>query len=67
MILENKILKDVLYTNEEIVQKCKDIAEQLNTRFEGEELVVVPVMSGGLPFTLELIKHLTIDVYIDYV
>lgn len=64
---EQGLIGKIIYTNEEIVAKCKAIAAELNEKYRGQEVVAMTIMSGGLPFTLELIKHLEMDVYMDFI
>ena len=67
MATEKKLIDKIIYTNEDIVEASKKLASQLNKVYEGKEVVLVTIMSGGLPFTHELMKHLEFDVYMDFV
>lgn len=64
---EKEIIKSVLYSEEEIINKTKQLADVLNEKYAGKEVVLVTVMSGGLPFTNLLMKYLTFDCYMDFI
>lgn len=66
---ENKYIVSKLKTHEEIVEGIKGVAEKLNNKFtdKSEEVVIITIMKGGLPFSTELIKHLDFDMTMDFI
>ena len=50
-------VKEVLVTHDEIVKYCQKIAQQLETEYQNEEIVLVCVLKGSVPFTAELLKN----------
>ena len=64
---EEFIIEKVIYSHDDIVNATKKLADQLNEIYRGKEVVLVTIMSGGLPFTNELMKHLKFDVYMDFI
>lgn len=54
-------LKEVLITNEQIVEYCKELAATLEADYEGKELHILCVLKGSVPFLAELSKHFTRD------
>jgi hypoxanthine phosphoribosyltransferase len=61
-------IKDVIFTKHDITKRTKEIAAEFNERFEGEELVLITVMAGGLSYTHEFMKRLDITpLYFDYI
>lgn len=56
-----------LITHEEIVDMCKDIGAELTTKFEGKNPIVACVLKGACPFHSELIKHMNLDIVVDYI
>jgi hypoxanthine phosphoribosyltransferase len=64
---EKDLIERIIYSHEEIVEATKKLAEQINEKYQGKEIVLVTVMSGGLPFANELMKHINVDVYMDFV
>jgi len=67
MLAKPKIIDEIIYTHEEIVEKTKEVARKLNIVYKDKEVVLISVLSGALPFTMELMKHLEFIVYLDYV
>lgn len=52
----------------EIEALTKSLAEKLNERYKGEELVLVSVLKGSMVFLSDLVKHLQgVKVFIDFV
>lgn len=60
-------IKEILFTEEEIKAKVKEIAEQLNKDYKGEEVVMICVLKGSLPFFADLIRLLEFPVEFDMV
>ena len=61
----NDDIEMTLLTHEQIVQRCKELAQQINEEYEGKDLLLVCILKGSIPFLSELIKHITIDVRMD--
>ena len=64
--MEIKELK-VVYSEEQIQERVKELAAQINKDFEGKDLVVVCVLKGAFMFFSDLLKHLTVKPEIDFV
>lgn len=62
----NKIFEKVLYSEEEIVSKTKELGEQLTKDYEGKNPLLIGVLKGSVPFMAELIKHIDTHVEIDF-
>ena len=56
-----------LITHDEIVEICKKLGEELSQKFAGKEPIVVCVLKGACPFHSELIKHINLDISVDYI
>jgi hypoxanthine phosphoribosyltransferase len=67
MTTELNLIDHIKYSHEEIVKQIKKLAKKLNEEYKNKEVVLVTIMSGGLPFTNELMKHLEFDVYMDFI
>lgn len=59
-------LKQVLYTNEQIVARCEELGQELSKKYEGKTPLVIGLLKGSVPFLAELIKHISIDMEIDF-
>ena len=63
----NKDVKKVLFTEEEISNRCKELAAQIDRDFNTDrDLVLVGILKGSVPFMAELMKHIERDVQIDF-
>ena len=65
----NKVVKRVLFSQEEIAERCKQLAKQIDKDYENNphNLLVVGTLKGALPFMAELIKNITLDIEIDFI
>ena len=59
-------LEEILYTNEQIVERCKELGEQITKDYEDKFPVVVGMLKGSVPFMAELIKHINCHMETDY-
>lgn len=59
-MLEQDIEK-VLYSEEEIIAKTKELGTQLTKDYEGKNPLLIGVLKGSVPFMAELIKHIDTD------
>ena len=56
----------VLLSEEEVDKRIKEIADQINKDYEGKEIHLICILKGGVFFTCELAKRLTIPVSLDF-
>ena len=62
--MEDKIR--VMISEEKIVGRLKEIAEQMNQDYAGKSLHLICVLKGSIFVTTELAKHLTVPVTLDF-
>lgn len=62
----HKDVKEILYTQEEIVEKCKELAKQMTNDYNDKEVILVGLLKGSVPFLAELSKYIELDVIFDY-
>lgn len=62
----HKDVKEILYTQEEIVEKCKELAKQITNDYNDKEVILVGLLKGSVPFLAELSKYIGLDVTFDY-
>lgn len=67
--MDNLILKNlqVLVSEEEIQKRIKELAEQINKDYEGQEIVLVSVLKGSVLFASDLIKHIKVPVQLEFI
>lgn len=67
MTLVDKRIKKVLYSQVEIEQKIVELADWVNEEFkDSENLIIVCLLKGAMPFMAQLIKSVTVDHSIDF-
>ena len=62
--MEDKIR--VMISEEEIIKKLTEMAEQMNKDYAGKSLHLICVLKGSVFVTTELAKHLTVPVTMDF-
>lgn len=62
----HKNIKEILISEEQIIEKCKELGKIIDKDYEGKEVLLVGLLKGSVPFMAELAKHLNIDVTFDY-
>ena len=56
----------VLLTEEEVNKKISEVAAQISKDYEGKQIHLICILKGGVFFTCELAKRLTIPVSLDF-
>lgn len=62
----NKDIKKVLITEEEIINRSKELGAQISKDYEGKRPILIALLKGSVPFLAELIKYIDIDMEIDF-
>ena len=47
-----------MISEEKVVERIKEIAEQINKDFEGESVTLICILKGSIFFTTELAKYM---------
>ncbi len=63
----NSRVEELLFSNETILERVKELGEQISTDYQGKELVVVGVLTGSVLFTSDLIRHISLPMELDFV
>lgn len=56
----------VLLSEEEVNRRISEVAAQISKDYEGKELHLICILKGGVFFTCELAKRLTLPVSLDF-
>ncbi|MBQ8199371.1 MAG: hypoxanthine phosphoribosyltransferase [Lachnospiraceae bacterium] len=56
----------VMYSEEEVSARIRELAEQINRDYEGKEIHIIGILRGGSYFMCELSKRITVPVTIDF-
>ena len=62
----NKYTVKELLSEEQVVGRIKEIAEQINKDFEGKSVTLICILKGSIFFTTELAKYIKVPVTIDF-
>ncbi len=62
----HKDVKEILYTQEEIAAKCKELSKLIMNDYHDKEVILIGLLKGSVPFLAELSKHVSLDVTFDY-
>ncbi|MCD8082791.1 MAG: hypoxanthine phosphoribosyltransferase [Clostridiales bacterium] len=62
--MEDKIR--ILLTEEEVNKRISEIAAQISKDYEGKQIHLICILKGGVFFTCELAKRLTVPVSLDF-
>jgi hypoxanthine phosphoribosyltransferase len=62
-----KEIERVLITEEQLAQRVKTIAREIERDFRGRETVVVSLLSGTVMFLADLIRHLNLPLRLDFI
>lgn len=57
----------ILFSEEQIQNKIKELAEDMNTFYKGEEVYVICVLKGAVLFAVDLIRHLDMPVKMEFI
>lgn len=59
--------KRVLYSQEIIRKRVKELAEILSREYEGKDVVFVGILKGAFIFLADLVRYITIPHHIDFI
>lgn len=59
-------LQEVLFSEEVLTTKIKELAQQISEDYKGKNLLVVGILKGSVLFAAELIKNISIPCEIDF-
>ena len=59
-------IKEILFTREEIENKCAEIGKQLTKEYEGKFPLVIGVLKGATPFMADLSRYIDTHLEMDF-
>lgn len=63
--MHNDIMR-IMYSEEQIAQRVKELAAQIKRDFEGEELLTVGVLRGAVMFYADLVRELDMPIHMNF-
>ena len=67
MQANSEVMGKILFTEEEIRKRAKEIGEQIGRDYEGEEIVLLGTLKGAVLWMSDLMKEIPLDVTIDFI
>ena len=64
---DNHIIGKILYSQEDITKRAKEICKQIDKDYEGEEIIFLGTLKGSVPWLVDLMKYTTIDSKVDFI
>ena len=61
-----KYIKGIMIERSEIDEMCQRLGEQISSDYAGREVVLIGVLKGAFIFMADLVRHITIPCYIDF-
>lgn len=61
----HEFLDEILVTAEQIAARVSELGTEISKAYAGKDLLVVCLLRGGLTFTADLLRHMTIDPEVD--
>lgn len=61
----SKEIESILFTEEEIEEKCKELGKRISDDYD-EEILVVGILKGAVPFMSELVKRIELPIRMDF-
>lgn len=59
-------VKEILFTQEQIEERTKALASKISEDYQGEEVIVLGLLKGSVPFMAQLCKSLDLDITMDF-
>jgi len=61
-----KDIQEILFSEEILTKRIKELAGEINKDYKGKNLVVVGILKGSVIFAAELIKNISVHCEIDF-
>lgn len=62
----SKDIKEILFSEEELRDKCRELAGRIDSDYEGKSLVLVGILKGSVVFMADLMKEITLPCEIEF-
>lgn len=64
--MASETIGTILFTQEQIQRRAKELTKEIEKDFEGEELIVIGTLKGAVLWMGDILKNLTVDTNIDF-
>lgn len=62
----DNLIKEVLFTEEQIKEKVKELADQISKDYEGKKILCIGILKGSVVFLSDIIREMKTEVEIDF-
>ncbi|XVG94944.1 hypoxanthine phosphoribosyltransferase [Eubacteriales bacterium KG127] len=67
MKIDENIKGKILFTQEQIWQRAKELGKEISEDYQGEEVIVLGTLKGAVLWMSDILKNLTVDTKIDFI
>lgn len=60
------VLAEILIDEKSLQARVKELGEQISADYQNEELILICILRGGVPFMVDLSRHITIPHMMDF-
>lgn len=64
---EKHVIGKILYSQEDIVKRAREIGKQIDKDYEGEEVIFLGTLKGSVPWLVDIMKSTTVDSKLDFI
>ena len=57
----------ILFSEEQIQARIKELAQEMNKFYNGEEVIAICVLKGAVMFAVDLVKHLDMPLQMEFI
>lgn len=64
---KNEVVGNILFTEEQILSRAKEIGQEITEEFKGEEVVLIGTLKGAILWMSDVMKNIGLDTKIDFI
>ena len=64
---DRPVVGKVLFTQEQILERAKEVAAQIDKDYEGESVIFLGTLKGSVPWLVDIMKFTNVDNKVDYI
>ena len=64
---ENAVIGKILFSQEDITKRAREIGKQIDKDYEGEEVIFLGTLKGSVPWLVDVMKSTTVDSKLDFI
>lgn len=67
MIARSETIGKILFSEEDIKKRAKELGKEINSDFEGEELIILGTLKGAVMWMCDLMKEINLETKVDFI